>query len=278
MPVRKKIRTLLVSSLLLLTGVPSGQLLALETEESPEAASGKNRQAVVFSRKYPDLTVKKAYNLQKAYVRNRVSKGVRISGYKAGLTGKGAPQNLGLSDPISGVLLADPLTGDGVALQLRDANHIIVEQELAFRFSRDIRKEISLEELRESVDAVAPAIELPDASFPDGEFNGLDIIANNAMGWKFIIGSWQPVPEKIDSIPVMLSCNGALLAQGKSNHVKGGQWQLLHWMVNHLLQHGYNIHAGQLILTGNLLRPVDAAACDYSADFGKLGKINFRME
>ncbi len=252
--------------------------LALNEIDSADKKIKKSQEAVIFSSKYRNLNLKKAYNLQKAYVKNSVSKGEKIIGYKAGLTRESSAQKYGLSGPISGVLINEPLSGDGLLIQSNGAHKLMLEQEIAYRFIKETHKGMTLEELKQSIDAVAPAVELPDISFPSTDYNGLDIIANNALAYKFIIGEWQPVPVDIDNIDVSLSCGADLLAKGKSSNVMGGQWEALLWMVNHLSDQGYSIQKNQIVITGSLINMQEAGPCAYTANFGELGKMTFTIE
>lgn len=243
-----------------------------------EPLAAKSSEAVIFSLKYKNLNLKKAYNLQKAYVKNSVSKGVKIIGYKTGLTEEGSAQKVGLLEPITGVLMNKPLVGDGQIVSLKNTHKLMLEQTIAFRFAHATHKDMTLGELKQSVDAIAPSIELPDVSFSNENYNGLDIIANNAMAYKFIIGKWQSVPENIDNIEVSLTCDNRQVAKGEVNNSLGGQWQTLLWMVNHLASHGYNIQKDQIVISGSLVPEFEAIPCSYTANFGELGKILFKIE
>lgn len=243
------------------------------------AGNDKKAAAVTFSARYKSLSIERAYQLQKAYVRNRVSHGVKMVGFKAGLTTQAAQQKFALNVPITGVLIEPPLQGDNITLELSDAHTLLVEQELAFRIAVPVTHKIkSVEQLKTHIDAVAPAIELPDMNFVAAEFTGLDIIANNAMVHKLILGQWAAADQDIEHIDVSLYCDDQLIASGVTGSLQNGQWKMLLWMVNHLLEQGYMLQPGQVLLTGATAGMHSAAACHYTADFAALGQIRFRVE
>lgn len=246
-----------------------------EPADAHAQARAERRAAVAFSKRYKKLGLERAYQLQKAYVRNQLTHDVRVVGFKAGLTSAGAPAKAGLNAPITGVLLEPAVDADRAVIRLADAWGLLLEAEMAFRVSTLISQPLDINQLKQHVDAVAPAIELPDLSFEDTGFNGLDIIANNAMAYLFVLGDWQPLQQfgDVDDVSVRLQCADELVAEGESAGVYGGQWKALLWMVNQLVQQGYTIQPGQVLLTGAMTPMIKASACAYQADFGRLGRI-----
>jgi 2-keto-4-pentenoate hydratase len=235
----------------------------------------KKQSAVVFSKKIKNLDVKKAYHLQKAFVKNSVAKGVVIVGFKAGLTSVDAYTDQSLSEPISGVLLQKPMRGDKAVISKEDALNLMLEQEVAYQISAPITKKLTADVLGKYVGAIAPAIEIPDANFAHNDFNGKDIIANNALAYKVMIGEWQKPQsfKNLDALQLSLSCDGKILTQGKGSNALGGQSEALLWLINHIIEQGYQIQKGQVLLTGNLVKMIPAKPCVYQASFGALGNL-----
>ena len=243
-------------------------------------ASSAKPSAVIFSKKSSSLTVKKAYNLQKAFVRNSVAKGVDIVGFKGGLTTPEAARAMGLESPISGVLLQAPLHGPNAELSLEGTRNLMLELEVAYRMAKPVNEKVTVAELPQYIEAVAPAIEIPEMNFASNDFNGLDVIANNAMAHKLVIGEWQPAVglATLDAMPVSLACNGKVLAEGKGSNTMGGQGAALAWLVNHILDQGYKIQKGQVLITGTLIKIVPASPCGYRASFGRLGNLGLAVK
>lgn len=235
--------------------------------------------AKIFSPRF-NLTEAKAYRFQRAYIDNAVSKGGAIHGYKAGLTTEAAQQRFVVEQPITGVLLQTPkLAEQSPVFLLAQSYQLYLELELAFQLRHDIRQKIeSVEQLKPAILAVAGAVELPDMSFPNNHFNGLDIIANNALAYESVIGPWHKDLQAVNTQAVALWCDGVKVQHGLSDAAMGDQWQALLWMVNHLQDNGFSLKAGQVLLTGNLVALTPAKACQYRADFGAYGSITFSVQ
>jgi len=252
-----------------------------ETLLDPSKGNGNAiNSAIVFSKKVKNLTLKKAYHLQKAYVKNSVAKDVSITGFKAGLMGKGEPQANGLNEPISGVLLLEPMLGSSAKLQLTKQTHPQIELELAYQISQPITEKISLENLSSYVSQVAPAIEIPLINFESNDFTGLDVVANNALAYQLMIGPWQPIKsfKVLDKQSVELLCHGKVIAKGKSANVLDGQASALVWLVNNIIDLGYKIQKGQVLITGNTIKRTPADTCAYIAKFGEMGDLHLDIK
>ena len=198
-------------------------------------------EAVIFSKKYSTLSLKKAYNLQKAFVKNSVAKGVDIVGYKAGLTSPQALKAMNLHEPVSGVLLVEPLAGPSAEIHLKNTQNVMLEMEVAYLISKPVNDKITAEKLSAYVASVAPAIEIPQLNFPSNDYNGFDIIANNTLAYKLMIGEWRAQWDftSLDAISVTLGCNKSVVANGKGSNVFGSQEAALLWLINHIIDLGY---------------------------------------
>lgn len=235
--------------------------------------------AIAFSASYKNLSIDRAYQLQKAYVRNRASHGITMLGFKTELNAAVSQEKYQVSSPVTGVLIEPLLQGDPIILQYSYAKHLKIKQVLAFKADKTISKPFTdIEHLQSYFLEVAPAVELPDFNFITDDFNGLDIIANNAMANQLILGPWSDTQRDLDAINHSLLCGDKELARSAVSAIVDGQWQTLFWMVNHLIEQGYRIQAGQILLTGGLDGMFAAETCDYVADFSDLGRIQFSIQ
>lgn len=237
------------------------------------------KAAVTFSANYKNLSVDRAYQLQKAYVRNRASHGITMVGFKTELNAAASQEKYQVSSPVTGVLIKPVLQGESIVLQYSDAKQLEVKQVIAFKANKPIIKPVAdIERLKSYFLQAAPAVELPDFNFVKDDYNGLDIIANNAMANQLILGQWFDTTRDMDKISHSLLCNDKELARSDESHIVDGQWQTLFWMVNHLIEQGYRIQKGQVLLTGALDGMFTAEVCDYVADFADLGQIHFSIQ
>ena len=79
----------------------------------------------------------------------------------------------------------------------------------------------------------------------------------------------------IDELGVSFSRDGQVLHEALSGDLMGGQWQALLWLVNTVIDLGYELRAGHLLLTGSLGSPHPAQPGRYVGDYGPFGQIAF---
>jgi 2-keto-4-pentenoate hydratase len=110
------------------------------------------------------LTTEDAYRVQRRTVQ-RVLRASAPAGFKAGLTSAASQARFDAHEPIAGVLIREPDTMPSV-LQLEELRGLHIETEVALRVGAPIRQRLnSIASLRTHVDAVAPAIELPNLDY-----------------------------------------------------------------------------------------------------------------
>ena len=219
-----------------------------------------------------------AYKLQKSALGQVVANKKAVIGYKAGVMNEAAYKSFQLSSPVTGVFLDNallkPNLNQPVTVSRSSAYHLMIEQEFAFKLSQDIHQAITPESVYKFVGSVSAAIELPDISFPSNAFTGLDIIANNVLAYKFITSEWKPLTpnllSQLDTATLKLFCGDKLVTQGLGNKALGSQRKALVWMINHLLEQGFELRQGHILLTGNLIGMTVAKPCKYRAEFSPL--------
>ena len=232
----------------------------------------------VLSTQKPNLDVQTAYHVQKAYVDQRLSQD-QIAGFKAGFSTGAAQKKYGLNAPAAGVLFA---SGKKMGLPLIEKSafkNLIVETEIGFLMGKSITQPLKdISELYEYIQAVMPVIELPDAGFAE-KASGVDIIAANVASAKFIAGKEREFKGlDLNNIFVTLYLEGQEVNKGKGADAMGDQWKAALWLINTILQQGWKIEPGQIIITGALPKAIPGKPGKYVADFEKLGKISFEIK
>lgn len=134
-------------------------------------------------------------------------------------------------------------------------------------------------ELRQHIDGIAPAIELPNLYYQQPEqLTAIDIIATNVGAASYIVGPFvAPQARDPNAAQPTLVCEGKQLNSGNARDALGDQWQAALWLVNTMIDQGWTIDAGQILLTGALGRMVPATTGECSADYGSWGTIAFRI-
>lgn len=254
--------------------------LAASTQEATETVIRAHKAEQLYpvvSSQIPDLTLSGAYQIQSELIKNHLSDGKKIAGYKAGVTTTAGQKRFGLKEPVSGVLLSSAQWSGTSSYSLKQGNRLMIEIELAFKLSEPVEQPLrSLDEVRAVIDDVAPSIEIPDLGFT-GKPTGLDVVANNVANKAFLIGQWTSIPENIDAMTFNLICNGEVINEAQSANTMTGQWQALQWLINQQLKLGNPLKKGHILMTGSLGKLIPAKACNYLAHFDELGTMGFTL-
>ncbi|WP_089156194.1 2-keto-4-pentenoate hydratase [Micromonospora sp. NBS 11-29] len=155
------------------------------------------------------LDVPTAYRVQEAVVAHRVARGERLIGVKLGLTSRAKMAQMGVDEVIWGRLTDAMRVPDGGTIRLGDHIHPKAEPEVAFLVRGG------------AVAAVAPAIEVIDSRYVDFRFTLPEVVADNTSASGFVLGAWQPVPDGIDNLGVLLEVDGRVVQVGSTAAILG---------------------------------------------------------
>lgn len=263
-------------------------LLEAPPDTSPPAEraaeSGPFRQPLLSVSAADAVSLDTAYARQGQVVRQAL--GTRApAGFKAGLTTTAAQQRFGLREPIAGVLWPDSARvveqEAPVVVRLRDFRKPMLEVELAFRVNTLIPEPLaSVAEAQNVISEVMPALELPDLGF-DSEvgLSGEAVVAANAGARYFVLGAPVPVEHiDVNAVRATLSHNGQSQQRADATHVMGNQWRAVYWLINAMVEQGWVIQPGQILLTGAMAEMLPLEAGLYQARFSELGDIYLQVE
>jgi 2-keto-4-pentenoate hydratase len=137
-------------------------------------------------------------------------------------------------------------------------------------------------EVLAAVEALHPAIEMPDARYNDfASVGGPQLIADNACAHQFVLGS--PAPESWRDVDLRThtvrgSVSSGLMREGSGANVLDDPRIALTWLVNELSGLGETLKAGQVVTTGTCMIPLEVAPRDaVRADFGDFGAVSLRF-
>lgn len=223
-----------------------------------------------------EMTVDDAYTIQSLQLERHLQNGRKLQGHKIGLTSFAMQEQLGVDSPDFGFFLDNMLYEEGQDIP---ANMFIspkVEPELAFKLSKDISGEVSLEEVLEAVEEVYPAIEIIDSRIKDWDIKLVDTIADNASCGAIVIAD-KPLEISLDNLvelPCTLMVNGEVQAQGSGLDVMGNPVAPLAWLAKTLHHQGVTLKKGQFVLTGSFTKALPVVAGEtITADYGDAGKL-----
>jgi len=223
------------------------------------------------------LTIDEANAVQRAF--NALRSDDKVVGYKSAANAQALQQMLRLTGPIAGVLFARGERSADAGIKRSDYRTLLVETELGFRAARRINAPVkSIPELRAATTTCTPMIELADPGFDRTRMTGTDLIAGNSASAGFIRGRARSVGDvALDQVRVQLRRDGETLHQASSGDLMDGQWEALKWLVNRVIELGYVVEPGHLLMTGSLGPAHPAVPGKYSADFSELGVIEFEV-
>jgi 2-oxo-hept-3-ene-1,7-dioate hydratase len=266
------------------TTLPAEQIerAALRLEDA-----GKTRMACrQLSLDHPGMTMADAYAVQSAWMRLKLRGGRRVIGHKIGLTSKAMQRAVKIDEPDFGTLLDDMLYRDGAVIPTRRFLQLKIEAELAFVLDKPLAgPHCTLFDVLDATAYVTPALEILDARIQriDPETGRtrtvVDTISDNAANAALVLGGRAFKPNLVDAdlrrIGAIVSKNGEVeetgLAAGVLNHPAYG----IAWLADRLHTHGATLHAGETVLAGSFIRPIDVAQGDtIVADYGEFGSVS----
>jgi len=233
------------------------------------------------SAQLPDLTVQKAYAMQKKLTKALLDKGQVIGGYKAGLTSEAGQKRFGVTDALLGPLFKAGELGPDAVVNSKDFVRLFLENEVGYVMGQKISQPVKeIESLKKTVKEVFPAVELPDLRFADMKnMKGTDIIVDAVACSKYIVGKRMPA-DKVDvnKVEVTMTLDGKEANKGKASDALGDQWKALLWLVNGVVAQGYSIEPGQILLTGALGNMIPGKPGKYEINYGPLGTLSFTVK
>ncbi|TMV04622.1 2-oxo-hept-4-ene-1,7-dioate hydratase [Brucella haematophila] len=248
-----------------------------------DAAEKSRTQIGLLSLKHSGMTMDDAYAVQTAWVKQKLAAGRKQIGWKIGLTSKAMQYALNINIPDSGVLLDDMMFDDGANIPADRFIQPRVEAEIAFVMKAPLKgPNVSIFDVLNAIDYITPALEILDTRVlrADPETKRtrsiVDTISDNAANAGIVIGGRQMRPDQVDMrwMGAIVSRNAEVEETGLGAGVLNQPARGIAWLANRLAQYGDGIDAGQIVLAGSFIRPVEARHGDtISADFGPYGTI-----
>ena len=206
-----------------------------------------------------------AYAVQAANRDHWIKAGRRPIGRKVALSAKGSQAMFKTPEPAWGMLYADMLLGDGDEVAQGRVLQPRLEGEVALVLSRDLDMEQpTLVDVLRAVDCCLPAIEIVGCRIANLDTKLVDLVADNAGGGLFVLGSPPRKPDGLDlrRMTMTMVKNGETVAQGSGANVAGSPLNALAWLATRLVQDGMPLMAGDVVMTGTFFGMQPAAPGD----------------
>jgi len=228
------------------------------------------------------MDVVDAYEIQLINIRQRVGAGARVLGHKVGLSAPAMQQMMGVDEPDYGHLLDEMQVFEETPVKAGNYLYPRVEVEVGFILAADLPGAGCTEDdVLAATEALVPSIELIDTRITDWKIALCDTIADNASSAGFVLGAGRVAPGELDvtAIEAVLTRNGEVVAEGRSDAVLGNPVTAVAWLARKVESFGVRLRKGDVVLPGSCTRAIDARAGDeFVADFTGLGSVRLAFE
>ncbi|MCZ4272808.1 2-oxo-hept-4-ene-1,7-dioate hydratase [Maritalea porphyrae] len=247
-------------------------------------AEKSRQQMELISLANPQMTMDDAYAIQSAYVDKKRKNGGKQHGWKIGLTSKAMQSALGIDIPDSGILFEDMFFENGSQIPRDRFIQPRIEAEIAFVMKAPVSgPNITREQVIAATDYVCPSLEILDTRIVRQDAKTgisrkiFDTIADNAANAGIVLGTQKHQINAFDLrwVGAIVTNNDEVEETGLGAGVLNDPVMGIVWLANRLAQYNQSISAGDVVLSGSFIRPVETEFGDHIyADFGPFGHVS----
>jgi len=226
--------------------------------------------------------MEEAYRVQMAIVASKLRAGERLAGKKVGATNEAIQRAMMIAEPIYGHLFKSQQISSGAAVSLSRLIHPKVECEIAFTLGRDLSgPDATAEDALEAAQSVTASIEINDSRTREWQIGIREVIADNGVAARFVLGEKVLSPGDLDlpGVRVMMRKNGEEVARSTGAAILGNPAESVAWLANKVAEHDGGLRAGEVVLAGSMTPMTPVGQGDLiEAQFDDLGMISVRFE
>ena len=240
-------------------------------------------QCGLLSLAHPGMTLDDAYAVQAALVAGKRAAGAKVIGWKIGLTSRAMQQALDITTPDSGVLMEDMLFDDGAVVPKGRFIQPRVEAEIAFIMKAPLTgANVTRDDVVAATGHVAPSLEILDTRIrrkdpATGKARIItDTISDNAANAGIVLGKQRHAVDAFDLrwVGAVVKRDDVVEETGLGAGVLDDPVTGILWLVHRLAQYGDGLAAGDIVLSGSFIRPIEApSGSRFDADFGPFGTV-----
>jgi 2-oxo-hept-3-ene-1,7-dioate hydratase len=245
-------------------------------------------QCGLLSSAFPAMTLDEAYKVQAALIDKKLNSGRSIIGWKIGLTSLAMQQALNITTPDSGVLLDDMLFNSGDVIAAGRFIQPRIEAEIAFVMKHDLQGDsVTREQVISATDYVVPALEILDTRILRADPKTgkariiVDTVSDNAANAGIVLGNEKHAIHDHDLrwVGAIVKRDGVVEETGLGAGVLDDPITGIVWLVKRLTQYGNGLKAGEIVLSGSFIRPLEApSGSKFEADYGIFGTVELSFE
>jgi len=204
-------------------------------------------------------------------------------GKKVGCTSLDAQKQLDINEPFYGNLFSRFYSIEPTKISSKKFSKPFIEPEIALRVKEDIdisKAPFTINNIDDLFDGFVCSLEIVDFRFNKTlkEIGALNLIATNGASEFWIRNSEVFKLNKInfEDHSINISYNKKIIGEGNTKNVMGNPLNSALWLINKISKKGETLLKGQFISTGTCTKAHELVAeTEVSADFGKIGKIEF---
>jgi 2-keto-4-pentenoate hydratase len=211
---------------------------------------------------------------QLAKRRERLDTGERPLGWKVGYGAPAAAAQLGIDRPLVGFLTDRSVLPDGATVEIGGWGNPRLEPEIAVHMGADVGPGASRDEAGAAISGLSAAIELVDVYPPTTDVQ--EILAGNIFHRHVILGPSDETRRDGEGIGGRVLLGGEQIASTDNPAALTGELLEVVRLTAELLEAcGERLRAGEVIITGSVLPPIDLApGQDLTAELGPLGALS----
>lgn len=204
-----------------------------------------------------------------------------VVGHKVALTTKASREHLGVHEPCYGHILSTCVYENDGDVPIGNLTAPHIEAEVAFVLGEDLRGPgVTPVDVMRATAGVMPSLELVDLKVRGEGVSANDVIIHNALHGGLVVGSRLSPPDSLDLQyeGVTVEHNGALFGSGTGAEVMGNPINPIVWLANKLAEFGDYLCAGETIISGSMVTPVEVRPGDYvKATYSRMGSVSARF-
>ncbi|WP_397458563.1 2-keto-4-pentenoate hydratase [Pseudomonas asplenii] len=211
------------------------------------------------------LDVLAGYALQRQALDRYLAAGEQRSGWKIAFASRAAQKRLGLDEPVYGGLTEHMSVRPNTAVALSRLIQPKLEIEVAIVLGRSLEPgDYQDADILAAIGEVAPAFEIADCRWQGWAFGVGAFLADNAAAGLYCLGPRTAFdPMEHANVAYRLECADVLCGEGNTQGREDNPLANLCWLIRRLLADGQPVEAGQVVLSGALLAPIDIEPSTY---------------
>ncbi|MGH1494035.1 MAG: 2-keto-4-pentenoate hydratase [Acidimicrobiales bacterium] len=217
------------------------------------AGVDERRAVQAITKQVDELSVDDAYAIQAALLELHRERGDTLAGAKLGLTSVAKQEQMSVSEPIYGWVLASSVLDVDQPVQLDELIHPRVEPEFVFVLGSDLTgPNVTACDVLDATEKVVGGIEVIDSRYEAFSFTLPDVIADATSAARVMVGSEGIGPRNADltTMGCVFEVDGSITGTATGAALLGDPAECVAMLANHLGKHGQKLDAGWIVMAG----------------------------